>query len=81
VVLQPPSAAAATTTAFHSFTAEPTAGGVLMAFHVNLQGLPFVYQFPPGCEPVLEDATTARIGIEVTATDACNAAAWIMWTE
>jgi hypothetical protein len=76
-----PNKPAALVTAHHSFTAEPTAGDVLMDFHVNLQGLPFIYQFPPGQEPVIDDATSSRLGIEVTATDACNAAAWITWAE
>ena len=76
-----PNSPAAGVTAHHSFTAEPTAGDVLMHTHVNLQGLPFVYQFPPGQEPVIDDATSSRLGIEVTATDACNAAAWITWAE
>lgn len=68
-------------TGFHSFTAEPTAGGVLRDFELHPAGLPFVLQWPLGREPVLDDATTSRVGIECTAPAVVNATGWITWEE
>lgn len=75
-----PDAPAANCTAFHSFTAEPTAGSVLADYNVHPQA-GIVIQYPLGREPVLDNATTSRIGIECTAPAAVNAAAYIVWEE
>jgi hypothetical protein len=74
-------APAALITGFHSFSAEPTAGGVIEHHQVHPQGGNLIREYPPGREPVLDNATTSRIGIEVTAAAAVNAVAWLMWEE
>jgi hypothetical protein len=73
--------AAASTTGFHSFTAEPTAGGVIEHHQVHPQGGNLIREYPPGREPTLASATSSRIGIEVTAAVAVNAVAWVIWSE
>jgi len=72
---------AATVTGFHSFSAEPTKGGVLEATHVHPQGGALVMEYPPGREPVLQAATSSRLGVIVTAGAAVNAHAFIVWEE
>lgn len=71
----------ANTTAFHTFTAEPTAGGVVESHEVFAQGGNLIREYPPGREPTLDNATTSRIGIDVTAPTGCNALAWIHFEE
>lgn len=68
-------------TAFHSFTAEPTAGERLEQVLVHPQGGIYIREYPPGREPVLDDATTSRMAIRATAPAAVSAVAWIQWAE
>lgn len=75
-----PDSPAANCTAFHTFTAEPTAGDVLWEGHVHPQAGIHI-QYPLGCEPVLDDATTSRIGIDVLAPAAVNCCASMVWSE
>lgn len=75
-----PDSPAANCTAFHSFTAEPTAGDVLAHYEVHPQaGL--IIQYPLGREPTLDDATTSRIAVEANAPAVVNCAAYIVWEE
>jgi len=71
----------ATVTGFHSFSAEPTKGGVLEHHEVHPQGGGLVIEYPPGREPQLQKLTTSRIGVIVTAGAAVNAVAYIVWEE
>jgi hypothetical protein len=80
-VLWDPDAPTANCTAFHTFTAEPTAGDVLMETLVHPQGGGFVIQYPLGREPVVDNATTSRIAIDVLAPAAVNVCAWLVWEE
>lgn len=66
---------------FHSFSAEPTAGGIIESYEVHPQGGMIVREYPPGREPMLTNATSSRIGIRVTSPSAVNALAWIQWEE
>jgi hypothetical protein len=68
-------------TGFHSFSAEPTPGGIIESYEIHPQGGLFVREYPPGREPVVTNATTSRIGIRATAPAAVNAVAWIQWDE
>lgn len=68
-------------TGFHSFSAEPTKGGVLEHVEVHPQGGGIVMEYPPGREPVISAATSSRLGIVVTAGAAVNATAFIVWEE
>lgn len=68
-------------TGFHSFSAEPTLGDVFETYNIHPQGGLFVREYPPGREPVMDDATTSRIGLVATAPAAVNAVAWIQWEE
>lgn len=80
VPLDPDSPTAACT-AFHSFSStEPTAGDVIEIHQVHPQGGNLVREYPPGREPILDNATSSRIGIEVNGP-AVNASAFIMWEE
>lgn len=72
---------AALGTGFHSFSAEPTAGGILESYDVPPQGGLVIREYPPGREPIVTNLTTSRIGIRVTAPSGCNAIAWIQWEE
>ena len=73
---------AAGCTGFHSFGAtEPTIGDVLELYEIHPQGGLFVREYPPGREPVLDDAATSRIAIVATAGAAVNAVAWMQWEE
>ena len=75
-------APAATLTAFRTFTStEPTAGGVLEHHEVHPNGGNIWREYPPGREPVLAAATTARLAIECLAGANVNCAAWIVWSE
>lgn len=76
-----PDAPAALITGFHSFSAEPTAGSVLEHHYVHPQGGNLIREYPPGREPVLDNATSSRIAIEVTAPAAVNAVAFLTWEE
>jgi hypothetical protein len=76
-----PAIGTANCTAFHSFSAEPTAGDVLEHHEVHPQGGCLVREYPPGREPVIDIAATSRIAIEATAPAAVNALAWICWEE
>ena len=71
----------ATLTGFHSFTVEPTKGGVLEHLEVHPQGGGIVVEYPPGREPTITAATSSRIGVIVTAGAAVNATAFIVWEE
>lgn len=73
-----PTAAA---TGFHSFTAQPTLGDVLEDVYVHPQGGIYIKEYIPGREPVLDNATTSRIGITVNAPAVVNAVAWMHWEE
>lgn len=79
-VLWDPDAPTAAVTAFHSFTAEPTAGDVLAEYDVHPQ-TGIVIQYPLGREPVIDNAATSRIGIDATAAATVNASAYIVWEE
>jgi hypothetical protein len=68
-------------TAFHTFSAEPTAGDVLLEKHVHPQGGSWDMQFPLGREIVLDNATTSRLGIDVLAPAAVNVTAYLCWEE
>lgn len=76
-----PASPTAVVTGFHSFTVEPTAGGVIEHYQVHPQGGCLVREYPPGREPVVDKATSSRIGIEVTAPATVNAVAWLQWEE
>ena len=76
-----PDGAAPACAGFHSFTAEPTAGGVLDDFFVHPQGLPYEEVYPEDLRPVLGMAATSRIGIEVTPGAAVNCAVTLWWME
>lgn len=75
-----PDAPAAACTAFHSFTAEPTAGDVLFTVHVHPQG-GWSEWFPEDCCPFLDDVATSRVGLEVTPGAAVNVVASLIWQE
>ena len=67
-------------TAFHTFTAEPTAGDVLMETHVHPQA-GIVIQYPLGREPVIDNDATSRLAVDVLAPAAVNATAYLVWEE
>ena len=69
---------AASFTGFHSFTVEPTAGEVLAQYEVPENGGQIIMQYPLGREPIIDSATTSIIGIAVTATQTCNAVAYLV---
>lgn len=75
-----PSAPAALITAHHSFSAEPTAGDVLEVHEVHPNGGALIREYALGREPMIDDATSSRIAIEVNGP-ACNAVAWLHWEE
>lgn len=71
----------ANVTAFNTFSStEPTAGDVLCEMHVHPQS-GVIIQYPLGREPVLDNATTSRIAIDVLAPAAVNCTAYIVWEE
>jgi len=72
---------AAGITAFHSFSAEPTKGAVLEHLEIHPQGGGVIVEYPPGREPIVAAATTSRLGVIVTAGEAVNAVAFIVWEE
>lgn len=76
-----PDGSAPAVAGFHSFTAEPIAGGVLDHRYVHPQGLPLEVWYPEFARPVLGMAATSRIGLEVTPGSAVNAVATIWWEE
>lgn len=65
---------------FHSFSAEPTYGDILVDMDVHPQA-GIVMQYPLGREPVIDNSTTSRLGLVVTAPAIVNAAAWLAWEE
>lgn len=67
-------------TSFHSFSAEPTAGEVLETHEVHPQA-GMIRQYLPDCAPILDNAATSRIAIEVTPPAAVNAVAFLVWEE
>lgn len=70
----------ANVTAFNTFSAEPTAGEVLAEYHCHPQS-GIVIQYPLGREPVIDNATTSRLGIDVLAPAAVNCTAYLCWEE
>ena len=77
-----PDSPTAGVTAFHTFSStEPTAGDVLETYEVHPQGGSLVREYPPGREPVIDNATTSRIAIEVTAPAVVNVVGFIHWEE
>jgi len=80
-VLWDPDAPTASVTSFHSFTVEPTAGDVLATWEVHPQGGNLQVYWPPGEGPILDNAATSRLGLEVTSPAAVNAVAYIAWWE
>lgn len=76
-----PDSPTAGVTGFHSFTAEPTAGDVLEDVYVHPQGGIYIKEYIPGREPVIDNLTTSRIGIECNAPATVNAVGWIHWEE
>jgi len=77
-VLWDPDDAAASFTGFHSFSAEPTKGDVLASYEVPENGGQIIMQYPLGREPIIDSATTSRMGLCVTATQICNAVAYFV---
>jgi hypothetical protein len=67
-------------TAFHTFSAEPTAGEVLAEMHIHPQS-GIVIQYPLGREPVIDNAATSRVAIDVLAPAAVNCTAYLVWEE
>jgi hemolysin activation/secretion protein len=67
-------------TALNTFSAEPTAGDVIEEHLVHPQA-GIIMQYPLGREPVLDNASTSRIGIDVLAPAAVNACATLVWEE
>lgn len=65
-------------TAFHSFSAEPTAGTVIEEGFFPANGMWEMY-WAEGDGPVLDSATTSRIGLEVNASAVVNARAAFAW--
>lgn len=78
-----PDEPAALVTGFHSFTAEPTAGGIIESYEVHPQAGMVIREYPPGREPMITNATSSRIAIRATTPAAVspNAVAWIQWEE
>lgn len=68
-------------TAFHTFTAEPTAGDVLWEGHVHPQGGRVDMMYPLGREVWLDNVATSRVGIDVLAPAAVNVTAYMWWEE
>lgn len=77
-VLWDPDDPAADWTGFHSFSAEPTPGDILASYQVPQNGGDVGWQYPFGTEPILDSATTSRIGVRVLAPSACNAVAHLV---
>lgn len=75
------SSEAALTTAFNSFSAEPTLGTIIEEFYVHPNGGLWLREFLPDRGPKLAAATTSRIGIIATAAQIVNATAFIQWQE
>lgn len=67
--------------ATHSIASNPTAGDVIEDVYVHPQGGIYIKEYIPGREPVLDNLTTSRIGIEANAPQAVNCVAWIHWEE
>lgn len=65
-------------TLFHSFTAEPTAGNVIASGEIAANGEVYRY-WAEGDGPKLDNATTSRIGLEVTASAVVNVEASWGW--
>jgi hypothetical protein len=76
-----PDEPAALVTGFHSFSAEPTPGGIIESYEVHPQGGMVIREYPPGREPMITNATSSRIGVRVNCPTAVNALAWIQWEE
>jgi hypothetical protein len=78
-----PNSVAATCTAFHSFTAEPTAGEVIEDVYVPQYNGLYRVEYPDNVldSPMLLAAATSRIGIEITSPDNLNVLAGISWRE
>lgn len=72
---------AASVTGFRAFSAQPTSSAILETYNVHPMGGGIVREYPPGREPVIDNAATSRIGITVTAPAAVNAVAWLQWEE
>jgi hypothetical protein len=66
-------------TGFHSFTAEPNAGSIIPTGHAPQPGGEFYRYWADGDGPQLDDATTSRIGLRVTATLAGNVVGAMRW--
>lgn len=63
-------------TTFHSSAGEPTVGSVLIDVQIPANG-EFYRYWDDGQSPLkLDNATSSRIGIEVTSTVACNVSAY-----
>jgi hypothetical protein len=74
-------ARAAVGTGFHSFSAEPTPGGIIESYNVPPQGGMVIREYPPGREPVVTNATSSRIGLRANSAAIVNVLAWIQWEE
>lgn len=72
---------AAQCTGFHSFTAEPTVSATLEQHNIHPMGGILVREYPPGREPVVDDATTSRLAIRITAPNVVNAVGFMHWEE
>lgn len=80
VLISDPDGPTANVTGFHSFTAEPTASDIIELHEVHPQGGGIIRDYPYGREPVIDNATTSRLAIEVTGP-AVNAVAFMHWEE
>jgi hypothetical protein len=65
-------------TGFHSVSAEPTMGSVIKEGFIPANGEKSWY-WAQGEGPIIDDATTSRIGLELTASAIVNARASFKW--
>lgn len=68
-------------TALTSFTAEPGGAGVLETHYVSPLGMPFLGQYTVDSDEQPRVAPGSRLGIRVTAPDAVNASAFLVFAE
>lgn len=65
-------------TGFHSFSAEPTAGTVIAEGEIPANG-EFYRYWADGDGPKIDNATTSRIGLELTSSAVVNIKAYMAW--
>ena len=64
----------------HTFTSESTAPTCFATYNVHPQA-GIVVQYPLGREPVLDNSTLSRFGIECTAPAVVNVVGYLAWEE